>query len=65
MGLALQLSQLLAESQGGPVLDRTHKQKRGIRQMFFDSRWTRIRSGLVFLSLLVMAIAGSAGGRWG
>ena len=33
--------------------------------MFFDSRWNgRIRSGLLLVSLLVMAIAGSAGGRW-
>jgi hypothetical protein len=32
--------------------------------MFFNSRWTRIRSGLVFIGLLVMAVAGSAGGRW-
>jgi hypothetical protein len=48
----------------GPVLDGTRNDMRGVCHMFFDSRWTRIRSGLVFLSLLVMAIAGSAGGRW-
>ena len=34
--------------------------------MFFDSRWGgRVRAGLVLVSLFVMAVAGSAGGRWG
>jgi hypothetical protein len=34
--------------------------------MFFDSRWGgRIRTGFFLLTLFVMAVAGSAGGRWG
>jgi hypothetical protein len=34
--------------------------------MLFDSRWSgRIRTGLILASLFVMAIAGSAGSRWG
>lgn len=38
---------------------------KGPDRMFFDSRWNgRIRGGLLLVSLLVMAIAGSAGGRW-
>lgn len=33
--------------------------------MFFDSRWTRrLQSALLVISLLVVAVAGSAGGRW-
>jgi len=32
--------------------------------MFLNTRWRRIRDGLVMLSLLAMAVAGSAGSRW-
>jgi hypothetical protein len=34
--------------------------------MFFDTRWgRRIKPGLILACLFVMAVAGSAGNRWG
>jgi hypothetical protein len=34
--------------------------------MLFDTRWgSRIKAGLVLASLFALAIAGSAGARWG
>jgi hypothetical protein len=32
--------------------------------MNFDTRWRRLTSALTLLSILVMALAGSAGSRW-
>jgi hypothetical protein len=32
--------------------------------MNFDIRWRRFSSALMMLSVLVMAVAGSASGRW-
>jgi hypothetical protein len=33
--------------------------------MLFNTRWKRIQSGLMLLTLFALSIAGSAGARWG
>lgn len=32
--------------------------------MNFDARWRRLTSALTLLSVLILALAGSAGSRW-
>src|ERR687886_230091 len=60
-------SSTAADTLSGPAyLGRGQSSATEIAEMFFDTRWgRRIKPGLILACLFVMAVAGSAGNRWG